>query len=131
MMTNKQEALLAIYLSLLPHTVSFSHHREHVHSSEGFLIDSSGLTQGDIVKPGGSLEELAEFVKVAVESAKVVNRPGDISRFFESNKRKVKDNENNSDNVGKKSKSETVDGKEVLEIREEKGLEMEYQHSTR
>ena len=128
--TQKRECLLAIYLSLLPHMRGFAQHREGVHSECGFLLDESGVKEDDVVKQGGSMDELKAFVKAAQESAKVVNpsvpQVGSIKRFLETRKR------NSQDSVtkpAKKSNIATMDENESKELTDEDGLEKEYQNS--
>ena len=39
LVVEKKQILLALYFSLLPHSAGFVHHREGVHTDEGFLVD--------------------------------------------------------------------------------------------
>ena len=130
MIVDKREVLLALYLSLMPYTVGFAHHREEVHSVDGFLLDGSGLNKDDVVKKGGSMEEFGDFVRTALESAVTVNPTvtgaADISTFFEKNKRKSQES---SSKPAKKSNAATVDENEKLELTDKDGLEKEYQKS--
>ena len=128
MVVDKRQYLLAKYLSLLPCSASFVHHQEEVYSEEGFSIDGSGMTENDLKKLGGCAEELKDFIRTAIESAKVVDVPekssDDISRFFL--KRKA---DHGSSKTVKKSKAATVDEREIHELNDEDGLEKEYQKS--
>ena len=59
MIVLKQQKLLSMYLTLLPHSVGFEHHREGLHHDEGILVDNGedNLSIDDLVNNGGSIDE--------------------------------------------------------------------------
>ena len=129
--TDKTSNLLALYLTLLPHSEQFVHHNEELHNKEGFMTDGSGMQERDLVAAGGSLQEFRELAKVAKESAKVVKNVEkglrDISSYFESTgKRKSK---GSSAPKPKISKQAAVDENENKELEDEDGLEVQFQNS--
>ena len=129
LIVERKQHLLAIYLSLLPHSFGFIHHREGYHNADGLPIDS-GFDTTEFEKNGGSLADYREFVKLAhecseeVESSSRVAR--DISSYFES-KRKSTDPTNSK--TSKKSKAATIDDLEDIELTEAEGLENEFKNS--
>ena len=86
MIVEKRQECLAEYLSLVPHAAEFVNHVEEIHTQEGFTSDGTGLTERDLAKHGGYLEELKDFRKAALESASVIAAPvsssDDISKYF-------------------------------------------------
>jgi hypothetical protein len=130
LVVDKKQKLLALFLSLLPHTSGFVHHREEFHDENGFSLDGSGIQEGDLINNGGTLKQFLELVDAALKSAVVVdaevmqNNP--ISNFFQVGQKRSQDNSSQSK---KKSKVQIRTENEDKEIEDETGLEKEYQRS--
>ena len=128
LVVDSKQSLLAKYLSLMVHCKGFIHHREGIHSDEGFLVDVQGQEE-ILVELGGSLEDFSEFVKFALDSAKDIQRVSvagqDITNFFGPEVGK----ENSSAKKSKKTKSERINDLEDAELKDAQGLEKEYQSS--
>ena len=127
---NKKD-LLAKYLTLILHSDKFVHHSEELHSSDGFLLDGTGVTEAQLVTAGGSLDDYNDFVKVVKENAKEVlsveKRLEDIRNYFVSNgKRKAN---GNSAPKAKLSKQAAVDQSEKEELTDVNGLEIQFKNS--
>ena len=131
LIVEKKQHLLATYLTLLPHTAGFVHHREGLHTEDGFLVDAGDddLKIGDLERHGGSIDDFAEFVRLANESAKLVkvtsSEGQDISTFFSKKRKTVESNKKTE----KKSKAATIDDMEDQELKDTDGLEKEYSKS--
>ena len=130
MIVEKKQKLLAIFLTLLPHSLGFVHHRPGLHSEEGFItgdLDESHSSD-HIVKNGGTLADYLEFIKLANESAKPVENKsgasGDISQFFVKKSKPAA-----TGTKSKKSKLEIIDDSENSELRDPGGIEQEYKNS--
>ena len=133
-----KKKLLGLYLSLLNFSVDFTHHRESVHDSKGFVLNGGGVNIKDLQDAGGSVEDYDQFVDFAKESA-----PADIAvssdkaleelaaRIQSSKKRKATTNveEERNPKERKLSKSDIVMKKEKQELEDELGLEKAYQSS--
>ena len=50
MVIEKKQKLLSHFLTLLPHTEGFVHHRDQYHDFNGFLADGSGIQEQYLVK---------------------------------------------------------------------------------
>jgi hypothetical protein len=130
LIVEKKQHLLAVYLTLLSHTVGFVHHREGLHTEDGFLVEAGddALKICDLEKNGGSMEDFAEFVRFANENAQVVKATSiegqDISTFFSKKRKSVESNK-----TPKKSKAATIDDMEDKELKDKEGLEKEYSQS--
>ena len=133
MIVEKKHKLIALYLTLLPHSVGFVHHREGLHTAEGFLVDrDDDLPIDELVENGGTKEDYEEFVRFANESATVVE-PGligagghqDISSFFV----KKRQSGESEPKPLKKTKSAAIDDNETKELEDPEGIEKEYSES--
>ena len=129
LIVEQKQKLLSKYLSLLPHSVGFVHHREGFHTDEGFLLDRGDEVESvedEIIQNGGSMVDYLEFIKYALESAVDVaaaSKDGqDITRFFEP---KRKSSEPHS-KATKKSKAAIIDDNEAEELTDADGLETEF-----
>lgn len=127
MVIDKNEALMAQFLTLLSHSQGYVLHREEIHTDDGEyledLIEVDGLLNEEDV-----LKDYHDFVKAACESAQVVTRKtNDIRQFF-GVKRK-EDADSREKKGPKKSKAATVDEREKAELQDETGIEKEYQQS--
>lgn len=137
--TGGKNKLLALYLSLINKSESFIHHRPGVHDNNGDVLSAAGEEGTCIVDNGGSVEEYQQFLKIAKESAAMVDSPAValkqiINKFQSNRKRKSCDSENqesgeSSSKAPRLSKVETVKNNERKELEDEDGLEMKYQDS--
>ena len=131
LIVEKKQSLLAIYLSFLPHSVGFIHHRVGYHTAEGLPIDDvGGFDTNEFEKNGGSLADYREFVKFAHQCSEAVESSSkgarDISSFFES---KRKNTDQSTSKPSKKSRAETIDDLEDFELNDSEGLEKEFKTS--
>ena len=74
MVVNKKQELLALYMTLLPHSKGFSHHREDLHHASGIRVDGQGVGEQCLEKLDGSLKKFLEFKTSAEKSAFVVSQ---------------------------------------------------------
>ena len=84
---DKKYKLVAMYLSLLVRSKSFSNHNQDIFDNHGFSKKKDGLQLEDLREHSGSLEEYTEFVKLAEETASLSNKPSQpkkrkITEFF-------------------------------------------------
>ena len=82
--------LMALYLSLLVKAKTFSQNQEGVHTEDGFRLDGTDVKLEDIVKKGGSLEELRGFVENAAKCCMNVSGLKEVMEKVEGGKRKEK-----------------------------------------
>ena len=128
----KRRSLLSKYLSLLQHSENFIHHHEEFHTTDGTLLDGTGIQEEDLKTDGGTIEEYRDILIMARESAKAATSVEkglqDISRFFElkGKKRKAKDG-----SVGtlRLSKQARIDLDEKKEVEDDTGLEANFKNS--
>ena len=73
MKSNGRNKLLAIYLQLLIKSEFFSLHEPHSHLADGRRIDGTELQEPDILKNGGTIGELQQFIQKAKISAEDID----------------------------------------------------------
>ena len=126
----KKQKLLSMYLSLMQHSENFLHHQEEFYTTEGCLVDGTGVQEEDLKTEGGTMEEYRDMLRMAKESAKaaisVEKGMQDISRFFELKGKKRKANDNS---LGSLTKQARMDMDEKKELEDEAGLETNYMNS--
>ena len=72
LVVDKKESLLALFLSLLPYSKGFGLHLEELYTDDGLSMDGSGVTELELKRQGGSLEEFKDFALAAMESSTIV-----------------------------------------------------------
>ena len=84
---NKKD-LLVLYLTIMQHSATFVFFVEDVYDNDGIHLDGFGIQESRLLTSGGSLEDYRSFLKVALESAKVIANPDeghtDIRKYFVS-----------------------------------------------
>ena len=67
MRSDGRNELLALYLSLLPKSQTFSQNQEGVHDGDGFRQDGTGVQLAELAEKEGSLLGFREFVEKACQ----------------------------------------------------------------
>ena len=67
MRSDGRNELLALYLTLLPKSQTFSQNQEGVHDIDGFRQDGTGVQLAELVEKEGSLLGFREFVEKACQ----------------------------------------------------------------
>ena len=95
MVINKKPELLAMYMTLLPHSKGFCHHREDLHQPNGIRKDGEGIEEQGLQLNGGSLETYLEFKEMAEKAAFAVSisKSEAISKIVECNGSKKRENQ--------------------------------------
>ena len=118
LLTKSQLELLAFLFSLLPCSKGFHGHHPDLHDAQGRMKDSESQTQ-ELMKLGGTEEDLVNFVQNANLSAVEVGHSSSIKRSLEVGK--------DAPQHRKKNKSAEVKFNEEVDDRE--GLERKYSDS--
>ena len=123
--------VLALYLSILPYSTGFVHHRAESHTNDGLCVDGSGIQEKDILVVGGNLDELRDLISVArlscVEVLKETKSSSiSISKYFTSSTEKIDEPPLKKTRI---SKTETMKNNEFREIVDKTGLEQTYLNS--
>ena len=71
---------LAQYITLLVHSVRFSHHKDYLHNVDGTRKDGGGIQVKDLDEKGGNIEDFLEFKSYAEKAAFSVSRSRESSR---------------------------------------------------
>ena len=119
--------LLALYLSLLPQTHSFSQFRDGVHDHMGFKVDKSGIVIQDLESRQGSLDDFEDFVSKARQSCINVGSLKQVMEKVEGGTRKRKRCDLPEPvPVIKRSKAEKVEEAKQTEMKDKNGIEKSY-----
>ena len=134
MCLENKKTLLAVYLSAINKSDGFIHHKEDVNDSDGFVLTGAGgATMEDVLKLGGTLQEYREFVRLAKESALMVDSTEKALEEINSNSRINCQGKRASSSAPEKppklSKSELVKKNEQDEVEDKDGIEEEYKKS--
>ena len=130
MVIEDKKKLLALYLSKINQSESFVHHRDEIHDSCGFELSSGEGSGQDIVDAGGSVEEFKQFVKVAKESAHMVESADKaVGELVKNKNSSQKRRMEGPVKPPKLSKVEIVEANEKIELIADDGLENAYQAS--
>ena len=124
-MCKRKEKLLMYYINLLQHSAGFIHHNDSLHTSEGFMVDKSGIGINDLEKCGGSLEDYQEFTNLA--KANALDPSNDSCLNSAGLKRACK--ESGATKSSKISKMSIINENEVKELSDQAGLEKQIQRS--
>ena len=119
--------LLSVYLSFINSCEDFIHHRDEIHSPDGFLLSDGEKSLVSISGAGGSLEDFREFVMLARDCAVMVESSEKAMERV-AGKRKNSDH-SASASAPKLSKLEAVVQREENEVKDEEGLEHNYRNS--
>ena len=120
-----KKKLLMYYINLLQHSAGFIHHNDSLHTSEGFMVDKSGIGINDLEKCGGSLEDYQEFTNLA--KANALDPSNDSCLNSAGLKRACK--ESGATKSSKISKMSIINENEVKELSDQAGLEKQIQRS--
>ena len=118
LLTKSKLELLAYLFSLLPSSEGFQGHHSDLHDAHGRMKGSESQTQ-ELVKLGGTEEDLVNFIQNANLSAVEVGHSSSVKRSLEVSK--------NAPQPRKKNKSADVKFKEEVDDRE--GVERKYSDS--
>ena len=127
MIIDSNKELLGLYMTLLPHSKGFSHHRPDLHNDLGMRLDGKGITVNSILEKGGAIEEFVEFKSMAEKAAfKVTQSRTDALTAIED-LRKCKKRKNAAEGggsmSGKVTKGQAKLNAQMSEINEESGVE--------
>ena len=131
MVIEKKHELLANYMTLLPSSAGYSHHRSAIHSDNGVRVDMTGVTEQDLVDNKGSLKDFLEFKALAEASAIVISETKfeAIAQISEKNGSKKRKNQHAENKVKKISKSQASANVLEAEIKDADGVEKAYVNS--
>ena len=134
MCVENKKTLLAVYLSAINNSDGFILHKEDKHDSDGFLLTGgAGVSAEDTIsKQGGTLDEYREFVRLAKESALMVDSTEKSLEEMTSNSRNCQGKRASSsapEKPPKLSKTEQLKKNEQDEVEDKDGIEEEYKKS--
>ena len=131
MAVSKKKSLISMYITLAQHSLGFIHHKESMHNSYGFAIDGSGISSDDILKAGGSADELQSFIDDVKKSVIVMGNVDDCNEKMLTAKvdGRRKQTDGLIESSKKKSKLMALKDGEKEELEDPSGLEKQYQNA--
>ena len=127
MIVDSRKELLGLYMTLLPHSKGFSHHRPDLHNELGMRLDGKGITVNILIQKMGGIEEFVEFKEMAEKAAFKVtkSRIDAISAIEELRncKKRKSEKEGGGGKVVKMTKMQEKVNAQLTEIKDESGVE--------